>query len=97
MSQGTLFGEGSTRCILPIGIIKAYGLDITVSKTGSDAQKAAFPTLKVPAFIGEHGFKLQEAIAVIYYCMYYSNYYLLLSQIENLTIFYYNDEKNSFN
>jgi elongation factor 1-gamma len=70
MSQGTLFGSTETRSILPVGLVKAFNLDITLSNRGEEAQKAAFPNTKVPAFLGPHGYKLQESIAVIYYCKY---------------------------
>lgn len=70
MSQGTLFGDTQTRSVLPVGLVKAFNLDITVEKAGTAAQKAAFPNTKVPAFIGPHGYKLQESIAIIYYCMF---------------------------
>lgn len=75
MSQGTLYGDIQTRCILPVGIVEAYDLDIAVA--AQDAiPKAAFATEKVPAFIGEHGFKLQESIAIIFYCTLNFYYYL---------------------
>lgn len=70
MSQGTLYGDTETRCILPVGLVKAFNLDVALEKRGADAHKAAFPNGKVPAFIGQHGYKLQESIAVIYYCTY---------------------------
>ena len=70
MSQGTLYGDTETRCILPVGLVKAFNLDVALEKKGADAHKAAFPNGKVPAFIGQHGYKLQESIAVIYYCTY---------------------------
>lgn len=71
MSQGTLFGQSETRSILPVGLVKAFNLDVKLEARGSEAHKAAgFPNEKVPAFLGPHGYKLQEAIAVLYYCKY---------------------------
>lgn len=67
MSQGTLFGSTETRSILPVGLVKAFKLDIALEKREAPAQKAAFPNTKVPAFIGPKGFKLQESIAVLFY------------------------------
>lgn len=71
MSSGTLFGSTETRSVLPIGLVKAFNLDVKVEEKLSAAHKAAnFPTQKVPAFAGPHGYKLQEVIAVLYYCKY---------------------------
>lgn len=89
MSQGTLYGDVQTRSILPVGLVKAFKLDITLSSRDNDAFKAAFPSGKVPAFVGPKGYKLQEAIAVLYYCMYLISFFFYPS-----IYFYYNDEKN---
>lgn len=70
MSQGTLYGDVQTRSILPVGLVKAFNLDVKLEKKDAPAHKAAFPNGKVPAFIGPKGYKLQETIAVLYYCMY---------------------------
>lgn len=70
MSLGTLFGNGQTRAILPEGIVRAFNLDVKVLPGGSPEHVANFPLKKVPAFVGPHGFKIHEAIAVIYYRKY---------------------------
>lgn len=71
MSLGTLFGIDETRSILPGGLVRAFKLDVKIEARDSAAHVAAgFPSHKVPAFLGPHGYKLQESIAVLYYCMY---------------------------
>lgn len=69
MSQGTLFGDFQCKAVLPICIIKAYSLDISVEMAGSKAEFNAFSKQRIPSFIGQQGFRLQESVAIIYYCM----------------------------
>lgn len=69
MSLGTLYGDEQTRAVLPVGLVKALNLDVKLEKAKTDAHLKAFPNGLVPAFTGPKGFKLQEAIAVMYYCM----------------------------
>lgn len=71
MSLGTLYGVDETRSILPGGLVRAFNLDVKIVARDSEAHVAAgFPTHKVPAFAGPHGFKLQESVAVLFYCKY---------------------------
>lgn len=71
MAIGTLFGNEQTRSILPVGLVKAFGLDIDVADAKTDAHLAAFSNGLVPAFVGEKGFKISESIAILYYRMFY--------------------------
>lgn len=69
MSIGTLYGIGPTRAILPVGLAKVFGLDVENVESKNGNHLADFPSGLVPAFKGQHGFKISEAIAVNYYCM----------------------------
>lgn len=84
MSLGTLYGDVETRCILPVGLVKAFNLDIALSTRESDAFKAAFPSGKVPAFEGPKGYKLQESIAVLYYCRCISSFCGITLQVRKI-------------
>lgn len=90
MSQGTLYGDVQTRCILPVGLVKAFNLDVKLASKDASEFAAAFPSGKVPAFAGPKGYKLQESIAVLYYCTYYP--FALLTQERTLRDLH--DEKN---
>ncbi|QPG74385.1 hypothetical protein FOA43_001712 [Brettanomyces nanus] len=67
MSQGTLFGTGETRSILPVGLIKTLKLDVKIEPKDSPDHIKNFPMHKAPSFIGPKGFKLHEVIAVVHY------------------------------
>ncbi|VEU22949.1 DEKNAAC104153 [Brettanomyces naardenensis] len=67
MSLGTLFGSGQTRSIVPEGLVKALKLDVKVLPSKSPEHLKNFPLGKVAAFLGPHGLKIHEVIAVSYY------------------------------
>lgn len=71
MSLGTLIGTTETRAILPVGLVKALKLDVKVESKGGADHLHNFPLQKVPCFIGNDGFKIHEAIAIIYYRKYH--------------------------
>ncbi|KAG7825794.1 hypothetical protein KL909_001026 [Ogataea angusta] len=70
MSLGTLYAGEATRVLAAKGVVKALGLDVKFGETTDEAFQKNFPLGKVPAFIGPKGYKLNEAIAVLYYCEY---------------------------
>lgn len=69
MAIGTLYGNAHTRTIVPCGLVKAFGLDIDIVESKTEAHLKAFPRGLAPAFIGEKGFKISESLAVNYYRM----------------------------
>jgi elongation factor 1-gamma len=85
MSLGTVIAN-RTRGLTVEAIVKHYDLDVTILRSYDDQPQfeRAFPLKKVPVYIGPKGFKLQEAIAICLYCMYF-----LMCNL--------NDEKISFN
>ncbi|VEU22149.1 DEKNAAE103127 [Brettanomyces naardenensis] len=67
MSQGILYGTNETRSILPVGLIKVFGLDIEIKPKATAEHAASFPLKRAPSFIDPTGYKIHEAIAVIFY------------------------------
>ncbi|KAG7701931.1 hypothetical protein KL929_000734 [Ogataea haglerorum] len=70
MSLGTLYAGEATRVLAAKGVVKALDLDVKFGEKTDEAFQKNFPLGKVPAFIGPRGYKLNEAIAVLYYCEY---------------------------
>lgn len=66
MSQGTLYVSERIRGALPAALVKHFKLDIKVTAPPAN-YKEKFPLGKIPAYEGEKGFKLTEAIAVCIY------------------------------
>lgn len=73
MAFGTLFAsEGNPRTIAIKAVAKANGLDVKVTTVDLAAPRTAehlagSPIGKVPAFVGEDGFTLHEAVAIAIY------------------------------
>lgn len=69
MSIGTLYSDSVTRTKVPDALVKHFGLDVKIVKPDATYEKN-FPLKRLPAFIGNDGFKLTETIAISLYCMY---------------------------
>ncbi|KAF1731012.1 Elongation factor 1-gamma 1 [Beauveria bassiana] len=73
MAFGTLFtAEGNPRSIAIKAVAKANGLDVKIATVDMSAPRtpehlAGSPIGRVPAFVGEDGFTLHEAIAIAIY------------------------------
>lgn len=81
MSLGTLYAGFRTRTVVPVALVKHYGLDIKVVDPKEEQQKEfaeTFPLKKVPAFVGADGYKLVESIAVDLYRKFSSSDILML-------------------
>lgn len=69
MSHGTLYANFRIRTLLPAALVEHYKLDVKVAEPPAN-YKEKFPLGKVPAFVGEKGFKLTETIAINIYRKY---------------------------
>lgn len=67
MSIGTLYVNEKVRGILPKALVQHLGLDIEIKEPDAVFEKT-FPHNKIPAFIGQDGFAINEIIAVSLYC-----------------------------
>lgn len=73
MSQGKVYADNRIRSVAVAAIVKHFNLDVEVVTPADDKANfdKYFPTGKVPAFVGPKGLKLNEAIAVSIYCMFF--------------------------
>lgn len=54
----------------PLVIIKALGLDVKVESIRNNPEfEKLFPFKRVPSFVAPDGYRVNEAVAVIYYRM----------------------------
>ncbi|CCC71639.1 hypothetical protein NCAS_0H03290 [Naumovozyma castellii] len=68
MAQGKLYVSRSTRSAAAEALISHFKLDFDiVQKDDCEEFATLFPLKKVPALTGPNGFKLTEALAIIYY------------------------------
>lgn len=79
MSEGLLYSNFRIRSLIPRALVRALELDVEIQDPYQAGEKFAkdFPLRKLPAFVGPHGYKLTEQLAI-------NNYLIKLSKDEKI-------------